>query len=94
MRSPAASRRVACLVVDDDVNGSPDCVVRQGTHIQGLIHHSLPSKGAVTMHEDAHVLHPLSILRVVLLGTHLAQHNGVNSLQARPSLSQLPILTA
>ncbi len=50
------------LVVDDDMNGASDCVVRQSTHIQGLVHHTLSSKGAITVHENAHVLGPLTVL--------------------------------
>ena len=79
--TPTCYVNSAHLVVDNDVDGASNSVVRQGTHIQGLVHHPLPSKGAITMHEDAHVLGPLPILRVVLLGTHLTQHNGVHSLQ-------------
>ena len=50
------------LVVDDDMNGASDCVVRQSTHIKGLIHHPLSSEGAITMHENAHVPGPLAVL--------------------------------
>jgi len=50
------------LVVDNDMNGPSDCVVRQSTHIKGLVHHALSSEGAVTVHENAHVLGPLTVL--------------------------------
>lgn len=69
------------LVVDNDMDGASYSVVWQGAHIQGLVHHPLPGKGAITMHEDAHVFGPVPILGVVLLGTHLTQDNGVYSLQ-------------
>ena len=82
-RTPRRQMLSAHLVVDNDMDGASDRVVGQGTHVQGLVHHPLPSKGAISMHEDAHVLGPLPILGVVLLGTHLAQHNGVHSLQGQ-----------
>ena len=70
------------MVVDNDMDGATHSVVRQGIHVQRLIDNTLASKGAIAMHENAHVLVSVTILGVVLLGTNLAQHNWINSLQA------------
>ncbi len=63
------------------MDASPDLVVRELGHIEGLVYDALPSKGAVSVDEDWDVLGTVPVLGVVLLGADLAQHRGVDGLE-------------
>ena len=78
--SGKAHQHCAHLVVDDDMDGAANSVIRQSIHVKGLVHHTLASKGAITVHQNAHVLVTVGVLTIVLLGAHFSQNNGVNCL--------------
>lgn len=62
------------------MDGAANSVVGQSIHVKGFVHHTLASKGAITVHQNAHVLVTVGILTIVLLGAHFSQNNGVNCL--------------
>lgn len=69
------------LVIDNDVDGSSSCIVWKGTQMKCLIDNTLPSKAAISMDENAHVLCPVKIIGVKLLCPRLAYDNRIDSLE-------------
>ena len=59
------------LVVDDNVDGAANGVVRQRAHVQRLVDDALPRKAAISVQQDAQVLHPILVIAVVLLRPNL-----------------------
>mmetsp|Transcript_838 Transcript_838/g.1138 ORF Transcript_838/g.1138 Transcript_838/m.1138 type:complete len:1008 (-) Transcript_838:79-3102(-) len=69
------------LVVDNDMNGTANRVVRKSTHSKGLIDNTLSRKGTITMEKDGERFGVFSIIAVELLGTNFPKDNSVNSLK-------------
>jgi hypothetical protein len=69
------------LIVDNNVNGSSNCVVWEGTQMERLVNDALPSKATIFVDQDAHVLCHVSIIGLELLCLRLAYDNRIHILQ-------------
>ena len=71
------------LVVHHEMNGSANAVTLEFGEVQGLRHKPLAGESRIAMHQERHHLFSLSILALVLLCTHLADHHGIHRLKVR-----------
>mmetsp|Transcript_13546 Transcript_13546/g.32144 ORF Transcript_13546/g.32144 Transcript_13546/m.32144 type:complete len:542 (-) Transcript_13546:1424-3049(-) len=73
----------ANLIVDNDVNGTTDVEIGHTGKLHGLVHDALAGEGGIAVKEDgdAVLLVDVAIAAVVLLGSGLSGHDGVDALQ-------------
>lgn len=82
--SPHGDWQSPHLVVDNYVDGTPDRVLGEGRHVQGLVNDTLAGEGAVPMKQDAHVLAAFFVIGEVLLCTYFSQQYRVHRLPPDP----------
>lgn len=73
----------ANLVVGHHVDGAVGGVVGQVRQMHRLVDNALAAEGGITVNQDGHDLLALLVAAVELLGTGLALHHGIHSLQMR-----------
>jgi hypothetical protein len=74
----------ADLVVDDEVDRAAGAIALQSRQAEAFRHHALPGEGRVAMDQQRHHLAALDdVVELVLLGAHLAEHDGIDDLEMR-----------
>jgi len=71
------------LIVADHMDGPASTVSLAAGDLHGLVHHTLPSKGSVSVQDDGHHFFALGVTFQVLFGRAFAKHKGVDGLQVR-----------
>ena len=79
------SSRKADLVIDDDMDGSSDCVVLERLHLEALVNDSLTGNGCISMHDNRDDLLAIFLLTAeeMLLSTGAALHARIDGFQVR-----------
>ena len=75
----------ADLVIDDDMDGSADCVVLERLHLEALVNDSLTGNGCISMHDNRDDLLAIFLLTAeeMLFSTGAALHARIDGFQVR-----------